>query len=136
MNLVQMRDTLVNRLNTNWAATYPTIPVFFENTLSVDMDKVGDVFLRCAVIINAADQVSVELSPVHRTRGRLELRIYVKEELGTRTELGYLDYLIGLFKYGNYAGLHTSTPEPVPGQSSKGWYSLGLSVPFWADSNI
>lgn len=136
MNLVGIRDALVTRLNANWPSTYSGVPLFYENTQEVDLDKVGDAFLRCAVLINAAEQISVELAPTHRTRGRLEFRVYVKAELGTRVALGYLDYLTTLFKLGNYSGVHTKIPEPVPGQSYKGWYSLGLSVPFWADSNI
>jgi len=133
MNLVAMRDALVAHLDAGWNTTYPGIPVYYENTTSVDLDQVGPAFLRCIIRITSSQQVSVGELPLTRVRGRVDLRVFVKVEAGTRGTLAYMDYLTELFKYGSFSGVKTGAPEPTPGQSQGNWYTLGLSVPFWSD---
>lgn len=133
MTFVSIRDALVSVVNAGWTATYPTIPVFYENATSVDLDDVGAAFLRCTVRFVSGDQASLGEAPLTRIRGAVDLRAFIKVEAGTRTALGYMDYLKDLLKYKDFSGVRTGAPNPPTPQAIKNWYSLGISVPFWAD---
>jgi hypothetical protein len=131
---VEARDLLVSHLHTNWGGTYPTVPVFYENTTSVDLDSVGDAFLRAEISFEYAQQASMERTPITRVNGRFLFALLTKEGLGTRTVLGYIDYLTTLFKHRTLGGVQTATPTPMRSTLRDGWYYQELAVPFWFDN--
>lgn len=131
---VEARDALVFHLNTAWPAAYPTVPIYYENTLHVDLDSVGDAFVRAEVTFSDAVQASVETNPLTRVQGALYLVLMTREGLGTRTMLGYMDYLTGLFKYRTLNGVQTGAPAPMRTLMKDGWYYQELAVPFWFDN--
>lgn len=134
MTLVEISNAIVSRLNTGWGATYPSVPVFYDNGPGVDVDQAGGSFLICQVKQSAAEQVSLELDPVYRRRGFVSLTVFVKQYTGRNVTLGYLDYLTSLFKFASFGGVRTSVPKPGHKETHDGWYSEELRVPFWVDS--
>lgn len=132
---VDARDALISRLHSNWPTAYPTVPVYYENNESVDMDAVGSAFLKVELAFDDAEQASVEATPLMRVRGMLILGIMAKEGTGTRGGMAYLDYLVGLFKHQNLSGVQTGTPTPGHRESHDGWHLQELYVPFWFHSS-
>lgn len=133
MNLVQIRDALVTTLNTGWA--HPAIPIFYTNSVQIDIATLGDHFLKCDILFDDAVQINIGPNPNHRIYGTLVLKVFSKDTRGTRTALGYIDELSSLFGFKNLSGVKLQAPRTGWEQQSKGWLSTDLRVSFWADSS-
>jgi hypothetical protein len=46
---VEARDAIVAYLHPAWVTAYPSIKVFYNNTVKVDLDTVGATFLRVSI---------------------------------------------------------------------------------------
>ena len=73
---VQVRDALVGYIDTAWKDTYPSVEVFYENTIKINLDSVGSVFLR--VVIEFVDSMRQGIDPVPNTRsyGNVLLQVF------------------------------------------------------------
>jgi hypothetical protein len=129
VNYVTARDTLITHLHNNWSATYPAIPVYYEN-LAVDPDAAPSVFLTAELSFDDADQMSIELAPLTRVFGHLCLTVLSKEGQGTRVGLGYADFLINLFKFQNLSGVLVGTPTLGHKETRAGWHYQDVLIPF------
>lgn len=134
--LVQSRDAIVALINTALSADYPTLKVFYENTLSVDLDTVGDRFVRVEVDFDDAAQLTINNNPEHRTYGSLYFTIFVKDGLGVRDTLVLMQYLSDVVKFKQTATYVFGTPRPGKRDARGGWHSYELVCPFWLDSLI
>lgn len=127
---VEARTAVVTLLNTALGAQYPTVPVFWENTTAVALDKVGERFIKVQIDFDDAQQMTVNGAPHHMTFGTLRLSIFWKEGAGTLTTLQMMDYLTGLTKYKLTGTVTFWTPAPGRKVSQDGWISQDLEVPF------
>ena len=64
----------------------PGRPVFYENTLSIDLDTVPSGYLR--VEIEFQDSIEASLDLITRTFGVMYCTLFVKTGTGTREVLG------------------------------------------------
>ena len=128
---VQTREALVTAFHTPWKTAWPTIPLFYENTLQVDLDTVGPVFVTAAVDFTDGMRMELDANPTSKTWGEVTFRIFAKEGQGTKTALQVFDFLTALMKYQTFGGVTTECPAPGPKQASKGWVSFDLTVPFF-----
>ena len=64
---VQVRDAIVAYLNPAWALTYPTIKLFYENAVKVDLDAVGSSFLRVMIEFTDSVRQGIDLAPYTAT---------------------------------------------------------------------
>lgn len=126
---VEARDALVTHLNTGFA-TYPTMPVFWENTKQVDLASVVSPFVR--VEINFTDCVDLTMNdiPIDEDTGEVSISILYKEGEGTRAGLALWDFLKPYMKHKSLSGVKTYTPHPGRKQESAGWVLTELVVPF------
>lgn len=135
--LLQARDAIVSFLSADLSANQPDLPVFWENTLEVDMDTVGERFLRIEIDFDGAQQMTINGPDVHhKTWGLVHCTLMVKEGAGIRTTLALLDYLTTLtaYKYLLGTAVFLGTPMPGPRRAKDGWRSYDLSVSFEFDT--
>lgn len=125
---VQARDDLAALISTG--LTGIGVPVFWENTLSVDLDKVGDRFIRIEIDFDTARQLTMNGAPIHETMGEIYFTVFSKEGLGTRATLALLDTISSVAKYQLTGRVKTLTPSPGKKDYRDGWYSQELRVPF------
>lgn len=130
MNYVEIRDTIITALNTAWAADQASTPIFYENTVEVDLDKVGSVFVACE--IDFTDTVQADLGPAASSRimGELMLRIFSKDGSGTRAGLTLFDYVTTQFQRKNISTVVMETATPGRKVSKNGWTSMEIFIPF------
>lgn len=135
MNVVGIRDTLTEKVEAAWVS-HPTIPLYFENTETPDLNQLPAEFLYCVVEFLNAEQINLSATPDTRNSGTLEIQAYVKEKTGVRTVLTHLAELGTYFGYKNFSGVHLGTPK-IEGvvKPPPGLYGKVLVVPFFADSN-
>ena len=127
----EARDAIITHFSTNWATQYPTIPVVYDNTNTVDLDTVGNVFLRTTFALEDASQASIGDSPMQRVRGHLYISIFSRAGTGTRSGIGYLDYISTLFKFKNLSGVTVGAPSPTFKESHDGWHMQMIGIPFF-----
>lgn len=131
---VSARDALVALIHNAWTAQYPTVPVFYENAIRVDLDKAGESFLKVDIEFDKARQMTIELAPRHRVIGAIVLTLFAKDGTGVRTTLERLDFLTNVAKFKDIAGVKLQTPQPGSRAYKNGWRSYELIVPFWFDA--
>ncbi len=128
---VQARDATVSYFNPAWTTAFPAVPVFYENTLQIDLDTVGSSFLTVSIDYTDSKQQDIDPSPITRTWGEVVLRLFVKEGGGIRNTLAMQDTLTALMKYRKLGDVTLECPAPGKKQSRDGWQSVDLNAPFF-----
>lgn len=135
--MLQVRDAIVTLVHNDLTATYPTLPVFWENTLEVDLDALTeDRFLRIEVEFSGANQLTIDAPVQRKTWGLIYCTLLAREGSGVRDTLAILDHLSTTLAYQYLLSnkLFLGTPTPGPRRAKDGWRSYELSVPFEFDS--
>lgn len=127
---VAARDAIVAYLNPAWVSAYPSIPIYYENTTQIQLDKVGTGFLVVAINFTDTLRQGVDPSPISASYGEITLRLFTKEGQGIRTTLQRLDTLTNLMKYQGLSGVTLDCPTPGRKVSKDGWTSQDINVPF------
>lgn len=133
MNFEDARLAVTGRLKTGMDATYPAVPVVYENRVKVDLATQASPYVRLALIFNDGEQASMEATPLARYRGAIYLAVYCKQGEGTKDALTILSYLAGLFKAVKFGGVQTYVGVPMPGAEMSGWYYEAVRIPFYFD---
>ena len=128
---VEAREALVAAFHTPWAGAWPGVPMYYENTVQIDLDTAPPVFV--TVYVNFTDGLCMEINanPTSKTWGEVTFRVFAKEGEGTKKALHVFDFLTVLMKYRTLGGVQTDFPVPGPKQSARGWVSYDLDVPFF-----
>lgn len=132
MNYVTARDNLVSQINGNFTTTHPTIPIFYENTTTVDLDTVGDNFVRVQIDFTDAMQADIDMTakPGQVVYGEALIMIFAKDGTGLRTTLGLVDYFASLMAFENLSGVYVDVPRQGRKVVNSGWMSTSIEVPF------
>lgn len=133
MNFEAARAAVYERLNTKMASAYASVPVRYENRLTVDFATLETIFVACELALSDGTLASLGSTPMVRYSGAIYLAVWEKEGAGTSQALGILDALAIEFKAVQFGGVNTKAPRPLPGQAQDGWYVLSLRIPFWFD---
>lgn len=131
---VQSRDAIVTLIHTALQAQHPDLPVFWENTLTVDLDTVANPFLRIEIDFDDAHQLTINDMPEHRTYGHVYFTVFAKEGTGSRNALVLFDSLSDLVKFKSDARFVFGVPTPGRRDARDGWVSYELRAPFFFDS--
>lgn len=126
----QVRDNVVSLLNPAWVIAYPTIPIFYENTVKINLDAVGASFLRVSVNFVDSLRQGIDPQPYTASYGEIALQLFAKDGQGTKVLLDRMSFLRTTLKYQNLTHLTTDCPRPGKKQSRDGWTSQDLIVPF------
>jgi hypothetical protein len=127
------RAAVYTRLDAGMTATYPAVPVLYENRLTVDLAKQKSPFVACEIVYNDGSQASMELTPVVRYGGAIWLAVATKAGAGAKVGAGILGYLANRFKTITFSGVVCGAPVPMPGYTRDGAYWQTLRVPFHFD---
>lgn len=130
MDYATCRDDLIAKINTELAIDYPSLPVFYENTVKVDTNKVGNLFVRIELEFVTRENITVTGQPETEARGLLYFCVYSKEGSGTRPTLALFDYFTNLMKYQTVGDIVLETPRPGKKEERNGWISQELVCPF------
>ena len=128
---VEARDTIVAYLE----SALPSLPRFYEDVETVDLDAVGDQFLKICIEFADAHQATIGTDPIDRTLGFIVRSVFTKEGEGTRTALQVFDTIKQSTKFKNLLKVQLETPRPGDVERKRGWVNREILVPFWFDSN-
>jgi len=127
---VQARDAIVAYFHPAWTTTYPTTPVYYENTVKIDLDTVGDSFLSVSIDFTDSVREGIDAAPITGSYGEVTFRMFAKEGVGVRDTLGKENYVRELMKYRELSGVTLDCPRHGRKQARDGWSSSDLIVPF------
>jgi len=127
---VQARDAIVAYFHPAWTTAYPAVPVYYENTVKIDLDTVGSAFLSVSIDFNDSVREGIDPSPITGSYGEVTFRLFAKEGVGVRDTLGRQNYIRELMKYRDLSGVALDCPRPGRKQARDGWTSSDLIVPF------
>jgi hypothetical protein len=128
---VEARDTIVAHLE----STLSAFPRFYEDTETVDLDAVGDQFLKICIEFADAHQATIGTNPIDRTLGFIVISVFAKEGTGTRSTFQVFDTIKQSTKFRNLLKVQLETPRPGNVEPKNGWVNREILVPFWFDSN-
>ena len=127
---VQARDAIVAYFHPAWITTYPTTPVYYENTVKIDLDTVGDAFLSVSIDFTDSVREGIDATPITGSYGEVTFRMFAKEGVGVRDTLAKENYVRELMKYRELSGVTLDCPRHGRKQARDGWSSSDLIVPF------
>jgi hypothetical protein len=130
MNYVSARDALVTKINAAFTTNYPLMPVFYENTLTADLAKVGEMFVKVEIDFIDRIAVTVNNEPETESEGEVVLTVFSKEGTGSRKVLALFDFLNQEFRYQTIGALVLKTPTPGTKAGKNGWASSELICGF------
>lgn len=128
---VQVRDAIVAFLNPAWVTAYPAVKIFYENTITVELDTVGSSFLRVSIEFTDSVAMGMDSIPITASYGEILLQMFVKDGTGTRDAGMRMNFLRELLKYQQLSGVTLQCPRPGRKQSRSGWNSTDMRVPFY-----
>ena len=127
----QARDILVTEIGTAFALAFPTTTLLYENTTAVDLDTIGDRFVRVEVNFVDAMQSDIDLpGPGQVIFGEIDVLVFVREGKGLRSALELLDYFNGLMATRNLTNVYVDVPRQGTKVIKSGWLSVSLEIPF------
>lgn len=127
---VQARDAIVAYFHPAWTATYPMVPVYYENTVRIDLDTVGQAFVSVSIDFTDSLREGIDPSPITGSYGEVTFRLFAKDGVGVRDTLGRSNYIREMIKYRELSGVTLDCPRPGRKQARDGWTSFDLIVPF------
>ena len=128
--LVQARDAIVTHIHTMLQAQLPTLPVFYENTVAVDVNSVGDQFLRVSVDFDHTLLATVSSDLVDQVVGTITFQIFTTEGKGARSTLAIMDTLNAQMRHKLLGAATTGSCTEGRKESNSGWVSAELLAPF------
>lgn len=133
MSTEQFRGAVFSAIEV-WGATgFPALPLVFENGPVPDEDKIGPLWLDCEIRWYGAHVAAMGERPLDRDTGAVSLNVFHKNADGTASPDQILDSLRALFRHKRIGGGLTSAPQRTTPTKLRGWYKVGLLVPFYLD---
>lgn len=132
---VQARDALVGLIESKFS----TLPRYYEDTVTIDLDAVGAGFVRIEIEFNETYQVTLGRDFIDRTLGLVVVSIFTKDGDGARAALQVRDELKAIVRAAisasEPAGVQLEAARPGDVERKQGWVRRELLIPFWFDSN-
>ena len=127
---VQARNAIVGYLNPAFTTAKPTIPIYYENTTQIDLDSVGNLFVKVDIDFTDALRLDIDPTPHCETHGEIVLMVLSKEGTGVSGALALYDYLDTLLRHQSLSGVTLMTPFPGRKDLKDGWLVMEMIVPF------
>lgn len=130
MSTKDFRAAVAGEIQTWAAASYPTLPVVYENGPSADEDAIGPIWLDMEIRFYGGSIASVGVTPRMRQTGAVSLQVYYKEASGTGLSDDIVESLCTLLQARRLGGAVLLAPQRTVPSHLNGWYRTGVLIPF------
>lgn len=133
MSYKTIAETLVTRLQANWATT----PIVLDNDNADDYD-LSSGFIYATVNFTDSDIASINgLNSINRIMGIFELHINTPIDEGIADGLGIADTLTAAFQAREFSGVicksaKVASPKQISYKKGEYWVTP-VYIPFWSD---
>lgn len=112
------------------AASFPAVPIFYENGPIPDQASVGLIWVDVELRWYGGTIASVGIIPTMRQTGAVSVSVYFKEAAGTQQPDQICDSLGALLQARRLGGAVLWAPQRTVPTHLLGWYKTGILVPF------
>ena len=133
MNTKDFRAAIVGAIETWGAASFPSLPILYENGPVPDEDKIGPVWLDLEIRWYNAQPMAIGNPIVGRHNGVISTQVFSREATGTGLSDDIIDSLETLLKARRFGSSVIKFPQRTVATNLKGWYKSGLLFPFTLD---
>lgn len=134
MSTKQFRAGVTQHIKTWGTASFPTLPIIYENGPVPDEDKIGKVWLDLEIRWYGATQLAFfDLVPKKRHTGAISVNVFYREAAGTGLVDDIIDSLSTSLECRRLSGGLILSPQRTVPTHLKGWYKSGLLFPFSLD---
>lgn len=131
-----VRAALVKHINDNFPTDKPAIPIFYENSTTINLDATPGVFVRIVVDFNDALQSDIDLDeiggikPGQQVFGDLSVFIGAKSGKGMVAIFDLADYFNNLLAFEAFPQVQVGVPQIRRTLGAQGWTVVEQVFPF------
>lgn len=114
-------------------ASFPSLPIVYENGPVPDQDKIGPIWLDTSIRWYSANPMSVGQLVITRHTGAVSANVFCRDAAGTGEIDDIIDSLSVMLGTRRVGSAILKSPRRTVGGSALGWYRLGLLSPFTLD---
>jgi hypothetical protein len=119
----EARDRIVDYIVPLLAAQMLDYKIFWENTVEVDVNRVGPQFIRVSVDFDLATQAIVGADASDRIDGAIVFKVFQKDGSGARSVLVAFDILREILAFKELENISLGVAGPGRKESHDGWTS-------------
>ena len=131
---VEARTEIVQLFQTNLVANFPGVPFFWDDTTAVDLDQVGDLFVRVAITFQESEELTIDPGREMRRNATASVFVFQKEGSPQTPALQIFDTLENVVRFVASTKVRLQSPVQRGPESRQGWTSRGVDVPFYFDT--
>ena len=131
---VEARAEIASVLQTNLAGNFPGLPFFWDDTVAVDLDKVGDRFVRVATSFLDSEEMTVDPGREMRRHGVVSIFVFQREGQPQGPVLAVLDTVDTVVRFVPATKVRFEAPVERRPETRDGWTSRGIDIPFYSDT--
>lgn len=133
MNTKDFRAAIFGEIQTWGAASFPTMPIIYENGPVPDEDKIGPVWLDVEIRWYGSKPLTIGEVVKGRYSGAVSTCVYYRDAMGTGQVDDIVDSLETLLQMRRIGTSIVRFPERTVPTHLLGWYKAGLLFPFTLD---
>lgn len=123
------KRSIINYVNVDYLAAYPTIPIFFDNA-PFDGNTPPQAYVEFEIKFAGGNQVGMSQDPLTRTNGFIYVTAWQREGVSANDALLMLDWFESKLGYKSTGLVEIKVPEYVGGTAPAGWYMEQLKLYF------
>lgn len=129
MTYAATRSAIVTLFNAPFIAAFPAVPVYYENTVEINLDAAPALVVLASV--DFMDAIQMEIAPLHTdTYGEFVLRIHSRASGGFASSLGIADWMHANMSYKITSGVNLNAAYIAKKSTVAGWLLTDVVVPF------
>ena len=131
---VEVRTEIASVLQANLAGNFPGLPFFWDDTVAVALDKVGDRFVRVNTAFLDTEEMTVDPGREMRRHGVVSIFVFQREGQPQAPALAVLDTVDTVVRFVPTAKVRFEAPVERRPETRNGWTSRGIDIPFYSDT--
>ena len=131
---VEARTEIASVLQANLAGNFPGLPFFWDDTVAVDLDKVGDRFVRVNTAFLDTEEMTVDPGREMRRHGVVSIFVFQREGQPQAPAPAVLDTVDTVVRFVPTAKVRFEAPVERRPETRNGWTSRGIDIPFYSDT--
>lgn len=133
MNTKDFRAAVFGAIQTWGAASFPTLPIVWENGPVPDEDQIGPMWLDVEIRWYGGKSLGIGNVVSGRHSGVVSAQVFTRSAQGTGVSDDVIDSLETLLKNQRMGTAVLSFPQRTVSTDFRGWHKTGILVPFTLD---
>ena len=131
---VEARAEIASVFKANLAGNFPGLPFFWDDTVAVGLDTVGDRFVRVNTAFLDTEEMTVDPGREMRRHGVVSIFVFQREGQPQAPALAVLDTVDTVVRFVPTAKVRFEAPVERRPETRNGWTSRGIDIPFFSDT--